>query len=149
MSDTKNGESTLDLMLAALGLRIYIGLQLLFAGLDKFMADGKFGGLAAYKSNMHRIGSGISDGSVMPSWMSIPYAMVLPWVLILCGIAILLGIKNRVSFFIAAMTYTSLSIGMALVREGDGVFQLGLYVALCAFALCLNKYNRFTLLKDK
>ena len=149
MTDTKNNESTLDLTLASLALRVYIGLQLLLVGLDKFMADGKFGGLTAYKANMLRIADGISGGSIMPTWMTKPYAFVLPWVLLICGISILAGIKNRVFLLIAAFTYTSLSIGLALVREEEGVFRLGLYVGLTAFALCLNKYNRFALLKDK
>ena len=145
---TQEKQHNPDLTLAYLSLRFYIGLQLLFAGLDKFMSDGKFGGLAIYKANMRHIADGIAGASIMPDWMARAYSMTLPWALLLCGVAILLGIKNRVALFVAALIYTSLSIGLALVREGDGVMTLGVYVGLTAAALALNKYNRFALLKD-
>ena len=151
MSDNeKKSEEVInwDLTLAYLSLRLYLGLQLFMVGLDKFMSDGKFGGMSAYKSNMSRIARGIAQRSIMQSWMTKPYAFVLPWVLLLAGIAILAGVKNRISLTVAAITYTSLSIGLAAVREPVGVFQLGVYVGLTAAALCLNKYNKFAILKD-
>jgi thiosulfate dehydrogenase [quinone] large subunit len=149
MTGSKNSknESNLDLTFAALALRIYVGLQVLLAGVDKFMVNGAFGGIAGYKVNMLRMADGISGGSIMLPWMTRPYALVLPWVLLLSGIAILLGIKNRIALSVAALTYISLSIGLALVRED--VWHLGIYLGLTAAALCLNKYNRFALLKDK
>ena len=137
-----------DFQLAFLGLRFFIGLQLLLSGLDKFNMDAKFGGLPAYKTNMLRIADGIAGGSIMPLWMARSYAFVLPWVLLAAGLTILAGIKTRISLFIAALTYTSLSIGLLLVRERQGVMILGVYVGLTAAALCLNKYNTFTLVKD-
>lgn len=108
----KDSKQTADLTLAYLALRFYIGLQLLLAGLDKFMADGKFGGFSAYKENMLRIADGIAGASIMPAWLSKPYALLLPWALLLCGIAVLVGIKNRIALFAAAVVYTSLSIGL-------------------------------------
>ncbi len=151
MSDTEKSPSKTnwDFTLAYLSLRLYLGCQLLLVGLDKFMADGKFGGMVAYKANMTRIAEGIAGGSMLQPWMTKPYAFALPWVLIVTGIAVLLGIKNRISLTIAAVTYTSLSLGLALVREEEGVYRLGVYVGLAVAALCLNKYNRFALLKDK
>ena len=148
MTDSNNDgtKSNPDLTLAYLALRLYVGLQVLLAGVDKFMSDGQFGGIAAYKANMMRMADGIAGGSLMSTWMTRPYALVLPWVLLLCGIAILAGIKNRIALFIAALTYVSLSIGLAMVRED--VWQLGIYLGLTVAALCLNKYNRFALLKD-
>lgn len=149
MTDSKNSENKAnpDLTLACLGLRIYVGLQVLLAGVDKFMTEGQFGGITAYKENMLRMADGISGSSILLPWMTTPYALVLPWVLLLSGIAILLGIKNRIALSVAALTYISLSIGLALVREN--VSFLGVYLGLTVAALCLNKYNRFALLKDK
>jgi thiosulfate dehydrogenase [quinone] large subunit len=147
--ETQNGKNRLDLTLAYLALRLFLGCQLLLAGIDKFVADGKFGGFGTYTGNMTRIAEGIAGGSMLPLWMTKPYALILPWLLLLAGLAILLGIKNRIALFVAALTYTSLSLGLASVREEEGVFRLGLYVGLCAIALCLNRYNRFALLKDK
>lgn len=148
MTDSKNSEnsSNPDLTLACLALRIYVGLQVLLEGIDKFMSKGQFIGITACKENMLRMAYGISGNSILPPWMTIPYALLLPWVLMLSGIAILLGIKNRIALSVAALTYLSLSIGLGLVRED--VWQLGIYLGLTAAALCLNKYNRFALLKD-
>ena len=146
-SKKNENDLKLDLTLASLALRLYVGLQVLLAGVDKFMVNGAFGGIAGYKANMLRMADGISGGSIMPAWMTEPYALVLPWVLLLSGIAILLGIKNRIALSVAALTYISLSIGLALVRED--VAHLGIYLGLTAAALCLNKYNCFALLKDK
>jgi len=146
MTNSNDNKSNPDLTLAYLALRIYVGLQTLIAGADKFMSNGQFGGIAAYKANMQRIADGISGGSILTPWMTTPYALIIPWVLMLCGIAILLGIKNRISLFAATLTYSSLSIGLGLVRED--VYHLGVYMGLAVAALCLNKYNRFALLKD-
>ena len=148
MTETNNNDNATnpDLTLAYLALRFYVGLQALIAGTDKFMSNGQFGGIAAYKTNMIRIADGISGGSILTSWMTTPYALALPWVLILCGIAILLGIKSRIALFAASLCYISLSIGLGLVRED--VYHLGVYMSLAVAALCLNKYNRFALLKD-
>jgi len=148
MTDSNNSDKSTnaELTLAYLALRLYVGLQVLLAGADKFMSNGQFGGIAAYKANMLRMADGIAGGSVLTPWMTKPYALALPWILLLCGVAILAGIKSRIALFVASLVYVSLSIGLALVRED--VYHLGVYLGLTVAALCLSKYNRFALLKD-
>jgi len=143
---TDNNNSTADLTLACLALRFFLGFQLFLSGVDKFLTNGHFAGMAAYKLNMTRIAEGIAGGCFLPLWMTKPYAFTLPWLLLLSGIAIILGIKNRIGLALGAAIYTSLGIGLILVRED--IYILGIYLGLTAAALCLNKYNRFALLKD-
>lgn len=143
---TDNSNSNADLTLASLALRFFLGFQLFLSGVDKFFTDGHWAGIAAYKLNMGRIAEGIAGGCPIPLWMTKPYAFALPWFLLLSGLAIILGIKNRIALAVGAAIYISLSIGLIMVRED--IYILGIYLGLTAAALCLNKYNRFALLKD-
>jgi thiosulfate dehydrogenase [quinone] large subunit len=75
------------------------------------------------------------------------YDKILGPVLIILGITLLLGIANRVSLFLLGLLYISLTWGLILIKQDDGVSWLGIHMILVVMALALAEYNRFALLK--
>ncbi len=75
------------------------------------------------------------------------YDMILGPLLILLGITILLGIANRVSLFVLGLLYVSLTWGLILIKQDEGVSWLGIHVILVVMGLALAEYNRFAILK--
>ena len=77
------------------------------------------------------------------------YDVVLGPALLLLGITILLGIANRTSLFLLGLLYISLTWGLILIKQDDGVSWLGIHLILIVMALMLAQYNRFALLFKK
>jgi thiosulfate dehydrogenase [quinone] large subunit len=67
--------------------------------------------------------------------------------LILLGITILLGIASRVSLFALGLLYISLTWGLILIKQDEGVAWLGVHMIMIVAALALAGHNRFVLLK--
>lgn len=67
--------------------------------------------------------------------------------LLLLGGMILLGIASRTSLFLLGLLYTSLTWGLILIKQDEGVSWLGVHVILVVMALMLAEHNRFTLLR--
>jgi len=67
--------------------------------------------------------------------------------LIITGLMLLLGLGTRLSLFAQGLIYTTLTVGLILIRQDDGISWLGIHIALVAFALALAKHNKFALLK--
>ncbi len=67
--------------------------------------------------------------------------------LIVLGITILLGIASRTSLFFLGLLYISLTWGLILIKQDDGVSWLGVHMILVVMALTLAEHNRFALLK--
>jgi len=75
------------------------------------------------------------------------YDKVLGPSLILLGITVLLGIASRTSLFLLGLLYISLTWGLILIKQDEGVSWLGIHMVLVVMALALSNYNRFTILK--
>jgi thiosulfate dehydrogenase [quinone] large subunit len=75
------------------------------------------------------------------------YDWILGPALILLGITILLGVASRTSLFLLGLLYISLTWGLILINQNDGVAWLGTHMVLVALALMLAENNRFTLTK--
>ncbi len=75
------------------------------------------------------------------------YDKVLGPSLLVLGVAILLGIASRTSLFLLGLLYTSLTWGLILIKQDEGVSWLGVHMILVVMALALSNHNRFTLLK--
>lgn len=67
--------------------------------------------------------------------------------MILLGTAILLGIAQRVSLFFLGLLFTSLTWGLILIKQDDGVSWLATHLLLVVAALALAPHNRFTVLR--
>lgn len=66
-------------------------------------------------------------------------------VLIVLGLSLLLGLCTRISLFLMGLIYTSLTVGLILLKQDAGVAWLGIHVLLVAFALSKVRHNRFAL----
>jgi len=75
------------------------------------------------------------------------YDRVLGPALIVLGITILLGIASRASLFLLGLLYISLTWGLILIKQDEGVSWLGVHMIMVVMALVLAEHNRFTLLK--
>jgi thiosulfate dehydrogenase [quinone] large subunit len=133
---------------ASLVLRLFIALRLFMAGLIKF-ASGE--GISAnfsfenYTKKMDIIAKQTYETSFLPEQMCYLYAKPLGYILIIVGIWVALGIASRLSLLVAGLTFLSLSIGLSAMGDDTEVLYIGIQVAICAFALCLSGYNKFSL----
>ncbi len=75
------------------------------------------------------------------------YDKILGPTLVLLGITILLGIASRTSLFLLGLLYMSLTWGLILIKQDDGVSWLGIHMILVVMALALAEHNRFGILK--
>ncbi len=75
------------------------------------------------------------------------YDLILGPTLLLLGITILLGIASRTSLFLLGLLYISLTWGLILIKQDDGVSWLGIHMILIVMALMLSGYNRCAILK--
>lgn len=93
---------------ACLLLRLFLGVQFLFAGLGKIIKG--VPGFVDYVTQSF-------EKTMLPSFLVTPYACALPFVELLLGIMLLLGIFADVGMFVAALTLLSLFFGKWI--EGD------------------------------
>jgi thiosulfate dehydrogenase (quinone) large subunit len=77
------------------------------------------------------------------------YGDVLGPALLVLGVMLLLGIANRTTLFLQGVLYISLTWGLILIKQDDGVSWLGVHMIMIVMALMLAKYNRFALLFKK
>lgn len=75
------------------------------------------------------------------------YDVILGPVLLVLGVTILLGIAYRTSLFLLGLLYISLTWGLILIKQDDGVSWLGVHMILIALALMLADHNRWSVLK--
>ena len=75
------------------------------------------------------------------------YDKVLGPALIILGLTILLGLAYRTSLFLLGLLYISLTWGLILIKQDDGVSWLGVHMIMIVMALALANHNRLALLK--
>jgi len=75
------------------------------------------------------------------------YDKILGPALLVLGITILLGIASRTSLFLLGLLYISLTWGLILIKQDDGVSWLGVHMILIVMALMLSAHNRLCILK--
>ncbi len=84
---------------------------------------------------------------LLPAFALPIYDMIIGPALIILGLTILLGIASRTSLFALGLLYISLTWGLILIGQNDGVAWLATHMVLIVMALALAKYNRFAILK--
>ena len=170
-SSAPGGSSSCDATLAFLVLRGWLAVRAIFTGLEKFGAyktiqqplldatgqPDASGALVEVKVKYYALAnySGIPAGlkgkfahePLLPQFAMTPYDRLLGPVLILTGLMLLLGLGTRFSLFLQGLIYITLTVGLILIGQNDGIAWLGIHVALIAFALILAKNNKFALLK--
>jgi thiosulfate dehydrogenase [quinone] large subunit len=87
------------------------------------------------------------DPEKSPITLVTVYGWILGPALLVLGITILLGIASRTSLFLLGLLYISLTWGLILIKQDDGVSWLGVHMIMIVMALALAPHNRFALLK--
>jgi len=154
----------------ALLLRIWLGVRSIQTGLEKFAGsaasnqavkiDGavnsygltsggsvKHYALANYHGVPEALMSKFTAEPLMLKFALPLYDKVLGPSLVVLGVTILLGIASRTSLFLLGLLYTSLTWGLILIKQDEGVSWLGVHMILVVMALALSNHNRFTLHK--
>lgn len=75
------------------------------------------------------------------------YDKLLGPALLILGVMILLGLFYRTSLFLLGLLYISLTWGLILIKQDDGVSWLGVHMILIVAALALAQHNRLSILK--
>lgn len=161
---------SLGLTFAMWILRLWLGMRALITGVEKFagtrqtdatvMIDGaansygltQAGSEKVYAfSNYSGIPAALADKfaaePLLPTWALGAYSFLLGPLLILFGLTLLLGVASRVTLLGMGLIYTSLTLGLILIKQDAGVAWLATHIILIVMALVLAPYNRFELLK--
>ena len=75
------------------------------------------------------------------------YDKLLGPALLILGLTILLGVAYRSSLFLLGLLYISLTWGLILINQNDGVAWLGTHMLLIVGALVLAEHNRLAIMK--
>lgn len=84
---------------------------------------------------------------MMLKWALPLYDTLLGPALLILGVTILLGFAYRTSLFLLGLLYISLTWGLILIKQDDGVSWLGVHMILVVMALALAQHNRLAILK--
>jgi thiosulfate dehydrogenase [quinone] large subunit len=160
----------LALTFGALLLRLWLGVRALQTGIEKFAgskaadqvvnvdgAPNEYGLTAAGSVKNYALDNyhGVPE-ALMAKFQAEPlmlkfalplYDKILGPVLLILGITLLLGIANRVSLFLLGLLYISLTWGLILIKQDEGVSWLGVHMILIVMALALAEHNRLTIFK--
>jgi thiosulfate dehydrogenase (quinone) large subunit len=160
----------LALFFGAMLLRLWLGIRALQTGIEKFAgtkaseqtinidgAPNEYGLTAAGSvkyyalENYHGVPPSMLQqfqGEPLMLGFALPlYDKILGPILLILGLTILLGIANRVSLFLLGLLYISLTWGLILIGQDQGVSWLGIHLILIVMALALSEHNRFAILK--
>jgi thiosulfate dehydrogenase (quinone) large subunit len=162
--------NTLALVYGALLLRVWLAVRALQTGIEKFAgttaadkvvnvdgAANEYGLTAAGSVKNYALENynGVPE-ALMSKFQAEPlmlkfalplYDKILGPTLLILGLTILLGIANRTSLFLLGLLYISLTWGLILIKQDEGVSWLGVHMILIVMALMLAGHNRFALLK--
>lgn len=149
MSDSSCSSSCRwDLALANLLLRLWIGLRLFFAGLDKFRAgsgdDATFS-LDNYQKKMEKIVELTHGNGFLPQNLCELYAKPLGYLLLIGGVWAVLGLFSRLGLFFCGLVILSLGVGLATLPDDTEVLYIGVHVLIVAAALATNQHNKLSL----
>ena len=151
-------------------LRLWLGLRALFAGLEKYSGkssetvplldefgnpdisgamvamDTKVYGLSHYHALPQSLATELAAEPLIPGWALSAYSAILGPVLILLGLALLAGFASRITLFLMGLVYTSLTIGLILLKQDAGIAWLAIHVLMVVAALRLVEHNRLSIL---
>lgn len=168
---TKTSEnSDLGFTLGILLIRIWLGVRAIVTGLEKYAGtkavdsaveiDGaanaygltetsteKAYALSNYQGVPASLYEKFSKEPLIPDFALNLYNTVLGPALLILGVTLLLGIATRISLFLTGLVYTSLTLGLILIKQDAGIAWLAAHIILVVMGLALANYNRLAILK--
>jgi thiosulfate dehydrogenase (quinone) large subunit len=169
--ETNPSGNTLALVYGSLLLRVWLGVRAFQTGIEKFSKNVQVEGAAAlvegeantegltnvtttkayamdaYHGVPKALMSKFEAEPLMPAFGLPLYDKLLGPALLVLGLTILLGIAYRSSLFLLGLLYISLTWGLILIKQDDGVSWLGIHMILIVMALALAPHNRLAILK--
>lgn len=163
--------NTLALVYGSLLARVWLGVRALQTGVEKFAASVQVDGAAVKVdgaenaeglttvasskvyalANYHGVPEALMkkfEGEPLMLKFALPlYDKLLGPALLVLGATILLGIAYRSSLFLLGLLYISLTWGLILIKQDDGVSWLGVHMILIVAALALANHNRLAIMK--
>jgi thiosulfate dehydrogenase [quinone] large subunit len=162
--------NTLALVYGSLLARLWLGVRAVQTGVEKFAGtkaadkavniDGSpneygltaGGSIKAYAlENYHGVPKALmskfQEEPLMLKFALPLYDKLLGPALLGLGVLILLGLFYRTSLFLLGLLYISLTWGLILIKQDDGVSWLGVHMILIVAALALAQHNRLSILK--
>jgi thiosulfate dehydrogenase (quinone) large subunit len=143
-----NSTRTADWSYAHLILRLWVGMRIFFAGVDKFREKGgSTFSMEWLDKNMSQIRDGMETGAtaILPKFSIGLFTTFLPWALLIVGAWAILGIATRLGLFAAGMLFVSLSVGLMALPDDNQVVMRGIEVAVTALALMTAHDNKWSL----
>ncbi len=151
-------------------LRIWLAARAIITGLEKYAGSkssdtavdiagqpndygltetvmSKSYGLEFYQGVPASLYSKFAKEPLIPDFALGIYNTVLGPALILLGVTLLLGIATRTSLLLMGLLYTSLTVGLILIKQDAGIAWLGIHIIIIAMALFTVKHNRFELFR--
>lgn len=168
--ETNSNGNTLALVYGSLLLRLWLGVRAVQTGVEKFAgtrsgdqlikvdgavneegltsgASAKYYAFENYHGVPKALMSKFQDEPLVPGFGLPLYDMLLGPALLILGITILLGVAYRSSLFLLGLLYISLTWGLILIKQDDGVSWLGVHMIMIVMALALAPNNRLAILK--
>lgn len=136
----------IEFAFAHLILRLWVGMRLFMAGVDKFRAKGS---LDLAKENLEKNLLPIMDlmgnnAIFLPKALIAPYFYALTYGLLIFGALVIVGLFTRLSLLAGGLIFVSLAFGLlALPDDSQGVMR-GIEVAITAFALVTARGNQLS-----
>lgn len=150
MSDSSSSKccGSLSYDFAHLLLRLWVGLRLFMAGLDKF----RWGngptvsfGLDNYAKKTGPLAKLMTDNSFMPEWACNAFAATIGYILVPVGIWVAIGIFTEFGLLAAGLVFLALGMGLAsLPDDTEVVSNIGLSILIVAAALVTSKAKTFS-----
>lgn len=168
MSEEKTSECCskfrFDLACANLLLRLWIGLRLLGAGIDKWRSGTCWGFKGAgpdgteidiargvtftaenYDKKLANIAKLTFDKGFLPKPMCDMYAQPLGYILLGVGAWVIVGLLSEFSLLAAGFVFLSLGVGLATLPDDTEVVLIGIHILIVAAALATSKHKNFSL----
>lgn len=152
MSDSTNTQCSncCSYSFAHLLLRLWVGMRLFMAGLDKFRygngADTSFSIANYTEKKGPPIAKLMSSNSFMPEWACNAFASTIGYILIPVGIWVAIGIFTELGLFAAGLVFLALGFGLAaLPDDTEVVSNIGLSILIVAAALVTAKAKNFSI----
>lgn len=133
---------------AHLLLRLWVGMRLFMAGVDK-LRDGNGEATTFSLDNLAkksaRIADLMSSNSFLPKGMCEQFAHYIVWPLLAVGVWVVVGIFTEVSLLAAGLVLLSLGFGLAaLPDDAEVVGNIGISIGLVALALMTAHAKKFS-----
>jgi uncharacterized membrane protein YphA (DoxX/SURF4 family) len=149
MTETTATKFRSEVAFANLILRLWVGLRLFMAGIDKFRdkatKEYAFGNMDVLKKNVQPLYDNMVAETFLPSFMVANYVVVLSYALIIVGLWVIVGLFSRLSLLAAGLLFVSLSFGLMALPDDDQAVFRGIEVAITAFALMTAAHGKISL----